>query len=85
LGTDIGSWGCRAAYVGGLPLAVVTVTENDPLGECARGARGPAWDGRRAAATVGFFQGMMHGVFIWRRLGVESGSSRARVGRRGPR
>lgn len=57
MGTDIGSWGCRAAYVGGLPLAVVTVTENDPLGECARGARGPAWDGRRAAATVGFCSG----------------------------
>jgi hypothetical protein len=25
--------GWQAAYVGGLPLAVVIVTENDPLGE----------------------------------------------------
>jgi hypothetical protein len=65
-----------------LRLAVVTVTENDPLGN-ARGAHAvrlgvagmlrPPWD---------FVQGMMHGVFIWRRLDVESGSSRARVGRR---
>jgi len=40
-----------------LLLVVVTVTENDPLGECARGASGPARGGGHAAATVGFCSG----------------------------
>jgi hypothetical protein len=63
----------RVAYVGGLPLAVVIVTENDPLGECVRGACDPAWVAGVSRPPWACVQAMRHGVFICRRLGVEAG------------
>jgi hypothetical protein len=71
--TEIGSWAGGPPYIGGLPLAVVIVSQNDPLGNEREAHAVRLGVAGRAAATVGLCPGMMHGVFIWRWLGVEAG------------